>query len=85
MEGLHRSQLMQVVNFAPRGEAPRGIEIGFAGVVVVHLRGEEFQHALRRLRGRGVERGRGQRRAKGEDESCRHKASLLLADLTKSS
>ena len=66
--GCTCGQLVEAVGLAPLGEAPRGIQVGFAGVVVVDLRGEEFHHALRRLRRRREQRGGQQGGGRGEDE-----------------
>ena len=38
-------------------ETSRGIQVRLACVIVVDLRGEEFQHPLRRLRRRREQRG----------------------------
>ena len=43
MEGLDAGQLGQAVGFAPGGKTAGGVQIGAAGVVVVDLRGEEFE------------------------------------------
>jgi hypothetical protein len=58
MERLHRSQFAQSARVAPGRETPRGIEIGPARVIVVDLRSEEFQHALRSLGRRREQRRR---------------------------
>jgi hypothetical protein len=63
VEGLYVGELVQAVQLAPLGKAARHIQVGFLGVVVVDLRGEEFEHALRRLRRRRKQRGGG----RGED------------------
>ena len=65
VERLHVGELVQAVSLAPRGEAARGIEIGFARVVVVDLRGEEFQHALAAF-GVGANSRRGKQGGAGE-------------------
>ena len=53
---------------APGGKAPGRVQIGFAGVVVVDLRGEELQHAPCRFRRRREQRGRKQAGGRGEDD-----------------
>ena len=63
VEGLYVGKLVQAMQLAPLGKAARRIQVGFPGVVVVDLRGEEFEHALRRLRRRREQRGG----ARGED------------------
>ena len=45
VEGLYVGELVQAVQLAPLGKAARRIQVGFPGVVVVVLRGEEFEHA----------------------------------------
>ena len=45
VEGLDAGQLGQAVGVAPGGETERRVQIGAAGVVVVDLRGEEFEKA----------------------------------------
>ena len=59
VERLHLVELVQSMRRAPVSEAPGRIKVGLAGVVVVDLRREEFQHALRCLRRRRIERGWG--------------------------
>jgi hypothetical protein len=48
VDRLHRGELIEATSLAPRSEAARGVEIGFTGVVVVDLGGEEFEDAPRR-------------------------------------
>ena len=45
MKGLDAGQFGQAVGLAPGGKTAGGMEIGFAGAVVVDLRGEEFKKA----------------------------------------
>jgi hypothetical protein len=40
VKGLHLRQIVQAVGLAPQGEPSRGVQVGFARVVVVDLRGE---------------------------------------------
>jgi hypothetical protein len=69
MEGLYVGELLEAVQLAPLCEAARRIQVGFPGVVVVDLRGEEFEHALRRLRCRREQRGGKHVGGRGEDNS----------------
>jgi|SRR5271165_2115486 len=46
MERLDAGKLIDVFAAAPGGEAPGGVHIGSAGVIVVDLAGEEFQDAF---------------------------------------
>lgn len=55
MERLDLRELVEAVGLAPLGKAARGVQIRFARVVVVDLRGKEFQGAAGGLRGRGEE------------------------------
>ena len=57
VKGLDAGQLGQAVGVAPVGKAAGRIQIGSAGVVVVDLRGEEFEKTPRRPGGRGEEAG----------------------------
>jgi hypothetical protein len=57
VEGLHLRELVQAVGVAPLRKPPRVVQVGFARVVVIDLGGEEFHHALRRLRGRREQPG----------------------------
>ena len=66
--GCTAVKLIEAVILAPLGKTARGVEIGFAGVVVVDLRGEEFEDALCRLRGRREQPGRDQAGGGGDDE-----------------
>ena len=50
VEGLDAGQLGQAVGFAPSGETAGRVQVGAAGVVVVDLRGEEFEKAPGGLR-----------------------------------
>ncbi len=68
VERLDVGELGQAVRLAPGGEAARRVQIGPAGVVIVDLRGEELEHALRRLRRRRPQCGRDQGRGGGQDE-----------------
>ncbi len=68
VDRLHGGQLIEAVILAPRGEAARCVEIGFASVVIVNLRGEEFHDALRRLWRRREQPGRDQAGGGGDDE-----------------
>ena len=56
VEGLHGRQLADAATFAPFGEAAHGVPIRLARVVVVDLRPEKFQDALRGLGCRRKER-----------------------------
>jgi hypothetical protein len=67
VEGLHLGELVQAVGLAPLSEAPCGVQVGFARVVVVDLRGEELHHAPRRFRGRREQPGGEQAGGRGED------------------
>ena len=57
MKGLDAGQFGQAVGLAPAGKAAGGMEIGFAGAVVVDLRGEEFKKAPGGLGVRGEQAG----------------------------
>lgn len=46
MERLHRREFIDALAGAPGGEAPRGVHIGAAGMIVVNLSGKKFQDAL---------------------------------------
>lgn len=65
VEGLHLRELVQAVRLAPLRKPPRGVQVGFARVVVIDLGGEEFQLALRRF-GVGANRRAGTRPGAGE-------------------
>ena len=41
VEGLYVGEPVQAVQLAPLGKAARRIQVGFPGVVVVNLRGED--------------------------------------------
>ena len=58
----------EAVGLAPRGKAARGVEIGFARVVVVDLRGEEFEHARAAFGRRREQAGGKHGGGGGEDE-----------------
>jgi len=45
---MHLGKLVEALGLAPGGEAARGVQIRFARVVVVDLRGGEFEDAFRR-------------------------------------
>ena len=62
VEGLHVGELSDAAGVAPGVEAPRGAQVGPAGVGVVDLGGEKLQDAPGGLGGRG-EQGRGLKRA----------------------
>ena len=66
-DGAGSGELVQAVQLAPLGKAARRIQVGFPGVVVVDLSGEEFEHAPRRLRRRREQRGGKHSRGRGED------------------
>jgi hypothetical protein len=53
-------------------KAARGVQVGFAHVVVIDMGGEEFPHAPRRLRGRREQPGREQAGGRGEDDLRAH-------------
>ncbi len=67
VEGLYVGELVQTVQLAPLGKAASRVQVGFPGVVAVDLRGEEFEHALRRLRRRREQRGGKHGGGRGED------------------
>jgi hypothetical protein len=68
VKGLHLGELVEACGLPPLGKAARGVQVGFARVVVVKLRGEEFQHAARGLRRRGEQPGGKQAGGRGDDE-----------------
>ena len=70
VEGLHLAELVEAFGLALRGKAARGVQVGFARVVVVDMRGEEFHHSLRRFRGRREQPGREQAGGRGNDEGA---------------
>jgi hypothetical protein len=51
--------LTDTVIVAPLGKSARCIQVGFAGVIVVDLCGEEFQRSASRLQCRREDQGRG--------------------------
>jgi hypothetical protein len=55
VERLHLSELVQAARLAPGRETPGGVEVGLAGVIIVDLRGEEFEEAPGGFRGRREE------------------------------
>ena len=61
VEGLHVGELADTARAAPLRETARRVEIGPACVVVVDLRSEELEDALRGLRRGCEEHGRLQR------------------------
>ena len=65
VEGLDVGQTSDAVGVAPLGEASRRVQVRLAGVVVVDLRGEEFEDALGGL-GRGREQRSGLKLRLGE-------------------
>ena len=58
MERLHRREFIDGLAGAPSGEAPGGVHIGPAGMIVVNLSCKKLQDALRGFR-RGHEERRG--------------------------
>jgi hypothetical protein len=60
MERLHRREFLDAFAGAPGSEAPGGVHIGPAGMIVVDLSCEKLQDALR-----GFRRGREERNAAG--------------------
>ena len=54
MHGLHGAELVEAVGLAPGGEVGGGLGVGFPGVGVSDVGGEEFEDALggRRVRGK---------------------------------
>ena len=72
VERPHVGELVQALRLAPGREAARGVQVRLAGVVVVDLRGEEFDEALRRLRRRREQRGRKQAGRWGKDKVGAH-------------
>jgi|SRR5271165_1240097 len=89
VEGLYVGELVQAVQLAPLGKAARRVQVGFPGVVVVDLRSEEFERALRRLRRRreqrsgkhGGGRGEGDVHAGAHELSGFHKRPAVLYGL----
>jgi hypothetical protein len=64
MERLHRREFIDGLAGAPGGEAPGGVHIGAAGMIVVDLSCEKFQNALCGLR-RGAKNGASWRSGEG--------------------
>jgi hypothetical protein len=57
VEGLNVGELADAFLVAPFRESARGVQVRLAGVVVVDLGGQEFQHAPGCLRRRREQRG----------------------------
>ncbi len=43
MDGLHVEQMIDPARLAPGGEFPRSLAVGFAGMEVADIGGEEFE------------------------------------------
>jgi hypothetical protein len=72
MERLHRREFIDALAGAPGSEAPVGVHIGAAGMVIVDLASEEFQDALCSLRRGREERRRLEIRRRREDDFGDH-------------
>ena len=46
MDTLHVAELIEAAGFAPCGEVAGGLRVGFSGVEVTDISGEEFKNAL---------------------------------------
>jgi hypothetical protein len=79
VERLNLRQLVEAVGIAPAGEAARGVEVGFARVVVVDLRGEKKSTTRRAAFGVGANSRAGTR--PGAGEGMRAVVIMALADV----
>ena len=78
-KGCTAGKFVDALAGAPGGEAPGGVHIGPAGMIVVDLAGEEFQDALCGFRRGREERRRLEIRRRREDDFGGHAVDISIS------